>query len=163
MRWLVLPLALLVFGAVALVAGDGSDDETTVTTETQTTVESRDEPVVSPRVKIRRTLEEWAPLFAAAANTQSCQHMIQPVCERIACERVGNRPIKNCTPPSSAYRKSFEGVTVVDVVIVGLRAAATFSNGQPVELVRVSANEPGGVWWISKIGGNAGRKLFEEG
>ncbi|MGH2992132.1 MAG: inorganic diphosphatase [Solirubrobacterales bacterium] len=69
--------------------------------------------------------------------------MAQPLCERIACERISG-PIRNCTPPSSAFRKSFEGATVQDIAIKGDQAAARFSNGEAVELVHVSGYELGG-------------------
>ncbi|MGH9176306.1 MAG: hypothetical protein ACRD1H_18200, partial [Vicinamibacterales bacterium] len=96
---------------------------------------------------------EWAALFAADGFSDSCERMTQPLCERIDCERVGG-PIKNCTRPTAAFRKSFEDATVEDVAIKGRKAAARFSNGETVEFAR-----PSGL--IHKIGGNAGREFLE--
>lgn len=165
MKWLVLPLALLALGAIALIARESSDDQPSAARETETTVESPGEPVASPRQQIRETLAKWAPLFADAADTEDCLYMSKPVCERFGCERASSGPRQDCTPPSSEFRRSFEDATVQDVVIRGNRAAARFSNGEAVELIHLTgdAYQVGGVWWISQLGGNAGRKLFEAG
>lgn len=91
--------------------------------------------------------------------------MTQPACERIACKRVPGIPIKNCAPPSSAFRKSFEDATVQDIAIKGDQAGVKFSNGETVRIDRVGDYVVGGVErglrWIHKIGGSAGRKFFE--
>jgi hypothetical protein len=83
--------------------------------------------------------------------------MTQPGCERINCERVGGRPIENCTRPSWQFRKSFADATVVAIVIKGEEAAARFSNGETVRM-EIGGS---GSWWIHRFGGNAGRDLFE--
>jgi hypothetical protein len=77
---------------------------------------------------------------------------------------VGPRLIPNCTPPSPAFRLSFARARVEDVEIKGDRAAARFSNGEVVELERVSTNESDelyGHWLINKWGPDAGRGFFE--
>jgi hypothetical protein len=106
---------------------------------------------------------QWAPLFAAG-RTPGCSLgeglivLTQPLCERIACERVGGIKVRNCTPPTSAFRNSFAEATVQDIEIKGNppRAAARFSNGEVIELI-----EWGSSWAIAELGGNAGRTFFE--
>ncbi len=127
----------------------------------------------SPEQRVEQTGNEWASLFAAVDAGTSCAYETQPVCERIACERVGDVPIKNCTPPSAAFRRSFEDATVQDIAMKGRKAAVKFSNGEAVELAQVEKYPhcigsacPGEgrgrtVWWVSKFGGNAGREFFE--
>jgi hypothetical protein len=94
--------------------------------------------------------------------------MGQPAGERMSCERVGNRPIKNCTPPSPEFRESFAGATVERVVVSEDRrhARADFSNGESVEFEgqRADGGDQGEGWgnwaffiterWIK----NAGRR-----
>jgi hypothetical protein len=135
---------------------------------------------LSPEQQIEQIGNKWAPLFAAAPNPDACagydelhpyrevasKYMAQPACERINCERVANRLIKNCTPLSLGLQESFADATVQDVVIKGHLAAARFSNGETVELsggFRGAAREDklAPAWLIYKIGGNAGRKFFE--
>jgi hypothetical protein len=127
----------------------------------------------SPEQEVEQTGNEWASLFAAGGARTGCAYETQPVCERIACEHVGHVPIKNCTPPSAAFRRSFEDATVQDIAIKGQNAGVKFSNGEAVELVQVEKYPhcigsacPGEgrartVWWVSKFGGNAGREFFE--
>jgi hypothetical protein len=108
--------------------------------------------------EIEQTSNEWAPLFAGDRHTPApgtCQHMTQPGCERMNCERVGSRPIRNCTRPSWQFRKSFADATVVAIVIKGHQADARFSNGETVRL-EIGV---GGSWWIDGVG--AGRQFFE--
>jgi hypothetical protein len=116
---------------------------------------------VPERQRIARTANKWARLFAASDFSASCEYMAQPACEREACVRPGPEPIPNCTRPSPAFRLSFAGAKVEDVEIKGDRAAARFSNGEAVELERVSGDDMGGVWLIHKWGRNAGRGFFE--
>ena len=123
--------------------------------------------------EVEQTGNEWASLFAAGGARTGCAYETQPVCERIACQHVGHVPIKNCTPPSAAFRRSFEDATVQDIAIKGQNAGVKFSNGEAVELVQVEKYPhcigsacPGEgrvptVWWVSKFGGNAGREFFE--
>ena len=100
----------------------------------------------------------WARLFAGGRDDAAGQYQTQPLGERIACQRVGGFSIENCSPPSQAFRKSFENATVENVHIKGERAAAIFSNGETIVLVQVSDR---GVWWVHKIGANAGKNFFE--
>ena len=123
--------------------------------------DSATEPTLSPTLKIEQTGNNWAPLFAAN-DRAACEFQTQPLCERIACERVGGFKIRNCTPPSTALQKSFEGATVQDIAIKGDRAAVRFSNGEVVELEGDADPSPlAGVWYVHKLVGNAGRGFFE--
>jgi len=106
------------------------------------------------RQEIERIGNWWASVFASFSHT--CVHMSQPLCERVACERVGGFKIRNCTPPTRTFRRSFEDATVEDIVIGGNRAAARFSNGEVIELRRIADR-----WWIEKFGTKAGRGFFE--
>jgi len=118
----------------------------------------RDAPARAPlstEQEIRQIGNQWALLFAAGSEG-SCTFMGQPLCERIACERVGAGKIENCTPPSAAFRRSFEDAKVERVVVKGNRIAAMFSNGEVIEFWG-----DGGGWSIVKISGNAGRGFFE--
>jgi hypothetical protein len=106
----------------------------------------------SPEQEIAQTAIAWARLFAGdrgGAAPATCEYMTQPGCERINCERVGGRPIANCTPPSLAFRSSFADATVEVVAIEGEQASVRFTNGKVVLLVNVGA----GVWWIHKFAG----------
>jgi hypothetical protein len=109
------------------------------------------------RQEIERIGNSWAGLFASFGGG-SCEYQTQPLCERIACTRVGGVKIRNCTPPTRAFRRSFEGATVEDIVLKGGRAAARFSNGEVV--LFVFATDPS-TWFVHKLGENAGRGFFE--
>ena len=82
--------------------------------------------------------------------------MIQPLCERIACERAGGVRIRNCTQPTSAFRRSFKEASVLEISFKGRRAEARFSNGEVVEFEAVRD-----TWWLRKLGANAGRGFFK--
>jgi hypothetical protein len=109
------------------------------------------------RELITDTASNWARLFAS--NPQNCEYMGgQPACEQIMCQRVGApRPIPNCTPPTPAYAQSFRDATSQEIAIEGDQAAARFSNGETIELHGVTNGE----WGVTKIGGDAGRLIFE--
>lgn len=109
------------------------------------------------RQEIERIGNSWAGLFASFGGG-TCEHQTQPLCERIACTRVSDTKIRNCTPPTRAFRRSFEGATVEDIVLKGGRAAARFSNGEVVLFVYPSQT---GTWLVHKLGENAGRGFFE--
>ena len=113
-------------------------------------------PRLSRRQEVERVGNRWAALFADRRD--DCYHVIQPLCERIACRRVGHGQvrIRNCTRPTASFRRSFEGATVSDVAFEGIRAAARFSNGEVIEL-----RGDRGTWWIWKLGANGGRGLLE--
>jgi hypothetical protein len=95
----------------------------------------------------------WARAFASTNGV--CYHMTQPLCQRIASERPGHVKIPNCSPPTIAYRRSFEKARVEEIAIKGERVAARFSNGELIELVGVV-----GGWSVHKVGGQAGQ-VFE--
>jgi hypothetical protein len=109
-----------------------------------------------PKKEIERLGNRWARLFGAGRRCN--RFMGQPLCEQIDCERVGGRPIRNCTPVSSKVQRSFADAVVREIVIRGHHAAARFSNG---ETVRFAEDAGRGSWWIDRVGGNAGRKFFE--
>jgi hypothetical protein len=108
------------------------------------------------RQEIERNGNRWALLFATSHDGSACNYQVQPLCERIACVRAGGFKIRSCRPPTRAFRISFQGAEVQNIVIRRDRAAARFSNGEFVELVRVVDR-----WLIVKVGGNAGRGFFE--
>jgi hypothetical protein len=147
-------LSLLAFGALGLVACAGGEDDEDSGTGAR----------LSQEQKIEQAGNEWAALFAG--GERFCELMTQPACERNTCESVAG-PVANCTPPSSAFRKSFRDATVEDVAIKGDKAAARFSHGETVELQKVeNISDPlaeGGDrtdWLIDKVGGNAGDVEF---
>jgi hypothetical protein len=109
------------------------------------------------RQEIERIGNSWAGLFASFGDG-SCEYQTQPLCERIACTRVSDTRIRNCTPPTRAFRRSFDGATVEDNVIKGGRAAARFSNGEVVLFVFPIAT---GTWLVHRLGDNAGQGFFE--
>ena len=136
---------------------------------------------LTPEQEIEQIGNKWAPLFAAAPNPDACagwdeqhphrevaaKYMGQPACEQAICERVGNRAIKNCTPLSLRLQNSFADATVQDVVVKGHRAAARFSNGETVQFGggfegRTPPDGLPSAWMIDKIGGDAGRELFQK-
>ena len=97
--------------------------------------------------------------------------MGQPALQQmIGCKGPGGNKIRNCTPLSSAYRKSFKDARVQDIAIkygqAGINfgsAGVKFSNGKAVELYFYGA-APGGAKFsasIAKIGGKAGRRFFK--
>jgi hypothetical protein len=107
-----------------------------------------------PKKQIERLGNRWARLFGAGRRCN--QLMGQPLCQRINCERVGGRPIANCTPVSSEVQRSFAGAVVRGIVIRGRHAAAKFSNGETVRFTKSPVDQ---VWFIERVG--AGDKLFE--
>jgi hypothetical protein len=126
----------------------------------QDTVPKLSRPLETPEVKRRtvQTANKWAREFAAPGALRGACTWSQPTC-RMVCQRW-NRPgqIRNCTPPSRAFRRSFRGATVQEFAINGDRAAARFSNGETVELFGVPIEER---WVIDKFGENAGRGFFK--
>jgi hypothetical protein len=108
-----------------------------------------------PEWEMERIANGWARAFAA--DGRSCYHMTQPLCERIGCERVGGFKIPNCTPPTTAYRRSFGKARLEEIAIKGKRVAARFSNGELITLIGVV----GGDWLVHKLGGQASLWVFE--
>lgn len=156
----VLAVALL---AIVLAAGSDSDRRSqpagALPAPPSADQESTFEAPLSPEEKIERTALRWARLFAAS-DRAACKYMTQPACERDVCVRVPGVPVPGCKLPSPAFRLSFRDATVEQIEIKGERAAARFSNGEAIELDRVNGYAVGGVWWVHKFGGDAGRKFF---
>ncbi len=95
---------------------------------------------------ITRRGNEWAPLFAQGGYAPSlCSYMGQPACERMGCERVGDQPIKNCTPVSAEFRESFADATVERVGVQDHYAYAEFTNGESVEFEAKNS-----AWFITE-------------
>jgi hypothetical protein len=145
-------------GAVVAVAAadalrSNSSTPTTASTPTIDSLELERAPVTR-KAKVEQIGNRWAVLFAAGNN--SCEHMSQPLCERIACERVGRRKIKNCRPPTLAFRKSFDKAVVREIAFKDDQAVAWFSNGEMIELWG-----DGGTFMVTKIGANASRGFSE--
>ncbi len=161
MTWLVIGgvAALLVVAVVdALRSSEGEDARSGTTTSSTNevspteTASTTDEASVSAWQKIEEAGNEWARLFAGDRHFPApgtCQYMTQPGCERINCERVGGRPIENCTRPSREFRQSFADASVTAIAINGRRAVAKFSNGETVRMEIVES----GDWWIHSFGG----------
>jgi hypothetical protein len=159
MKKLALLLSLLALGALGFVAcGGGDDDEATVGAGGEA-VTVEDDPAsnyrLSDEARLEQTANEWAAAFAKADD--DCRYYAgpQPACERATCQRAGGRPIKNCTPPSPEFRKSFANATVERVVIDAAGyGTAEFSNGEFVEFEGPGFEGPGwwvSDWWIEKI------------
>jgi hypothetical protein len=115
-------------------------------------------PSPTARQQIERNGDAWARAFVTGQPTrdQSCRYQTQPLCERNACVRVGGIKIRNCTPPTRAFRLSFLNARVEEIVIKGNRAAARFSNGEVVGFFG-----DGGTWWVHRLGRNAGQGFFD--
>ena len=54
----------------------------------------------------------------------------------------------DCRPATRKYGAEFRGATVQRIAISGDRAAATFSNGDTVQLQRIATGE----WLIDRLG-----------
>lgn len=161
MTWLVVGGVAVLFVVAGVDALRSSESETagprtTPSNESEpnpigSTPSSR--PSLSAEQEIERAGNEWARFFAGGdrrgPESGTCTYMTQPGCERIGCQHIGGRPIKNCTPASWQFRKSFADATVVDIVIRGRQAGARFTNGETVEFLDV-----GEAWWIHKVGGD---------
>ena len=161
MKKLTLLLSLLALGALGLVACDGGGEETTALSASEaragsggeaTAVESSSGTTSQPasmEENVGRKAGDWAAAFGP--GRPAWRFTGQPVGSRIACERVPNRPIENCTPPSPAFRESFADATVERVVIddreaesAPIVATVEFSNGASVEF-----QGPHG-WYVSR-------------
>jgi len=149
---------LLVVAGIDAVRSPGSEDagaesEKTNTTETraQPTPAPTGEDTLSARQEIEGAGNEWARLYASGnrrfAALGTCIYMTQPACERTACEHVGGRPIRNCTPPTWAYRRSFADAKITAIVIEGRHAGVRFSNDETVLFLDV-----GQAWQIAYVG-----------
>ncbi len=164
---------LLVVAAVgflaALAIADGlrsGQPSSAPTRESPTTTSPRPPPPPPDAIppsptasqQIERSGNAWARAFATGRprRDQSCRYQTQPLCERNACVRVGAIKIRNCTPPTRAFRLSFLNARVEEIVIKGNRAAARFSNGEVVGFFG-----DGDTWWVHRLGRNAGQGFFD--
>ena len=163
---LAVAAAALVVALAVVVGVDGDDGHRQrAGAQPQPDANRHDAPeaFVPERQRVARTANRWARRFAVSDFSSDCEYMRQPACERESCVRVGRTVLPNCSPPSQAYRRSFARTKVEDVDMKGYRAAARFSNGEVVQLERVTADEAGGgVWLITAWGRNARRGFFEE-
>jgi hypothetical protein len=100
-------------------------------------------PGVPPgaRELITETANKWARLFASSPRT--CTDYMG----RTACEQVKGSPGWG-RPATREYGAEFRGATVQRIAISGDRAAATFSNGEMVQLQRIATGE----WLIDRLG-----------
>ena len=117
----------------------------------------------SAKQAVELAAREWARLFAASDPAACERFMTQPACERVDCQRAGGRKVENCTPASSAFRNSFRDARVKEVAVDRKFAGVRFSNGETARLIHVEGTAPLGVWWIEELGGDAGRKLLDQG
>ena len=106
-----------------------------------------------PEWEMERIANRWARVFAST-NGGCSGHMTQPLCERIGCERAGEVKIPNCTPPTTAYRRSFGKARLEEIAIKGERVAARFSNG---ELISSSGSSEATGWFTSSADKRAAR------
>jgi hypothetical protein len=152
----------VIVGAVAIIAvfagldvlRSAGDEPTPSAMGATAVTTTRTEPDRRTAQKIERTGNSWARLFGAGRRCN--RFMIQPACERFACERPSGELIENCTPVSSEVQRSFAAAEVEDVVIRGIWAAARFSNGETVLFRDVGISRS---WAIVAVG--AGTKFFE--
>ena len=109
-----------------------------------------------PEWEMERIANRWARVFASTRRGLLRPHDPAPLrADRLrTCRRV---KILNCTPPTTAYRRSFGKARVEEIAIRGERVAARFSNGELITLVGVV----GGDWLVHKLGGQASRWVFE--
>jgi len=153
-------IAVALFAGVDALRSGGEPPPAEVSsTEAVTSLSEANRPVATTEQVIERRGNAWASFFStgpAPPYGQACPLMTQPFCERIDCERAGGIKIENCRLRTSAYRHSFDGARVVDVVIKENRAAARLSNG---EVIRFWGD--GGIWLVDELGKNAGRGFFE--
>jgi hypothetical protein len=121
-------------------------DRVSPSTQTVSIPEER----LPPEQEIARIGTDFARGFAAS-DSGACDHMSQPLCERLHCRHVGGVRLPNCTVPTRAYRASFAEAVIEGVAIKKYRATARFSNGEKIVL-----HGDGGTWMIMRLGGTAG-------
>jgi hypothetical protein len=155
-------LSLLAVGALSATEATASADTTTATARPDTTMEAKPSRDIAQearanlsrkqRQELKREANEWASLFVDRVCNK---YMGQRMCWRLAC-----KGIKNCTPVSAAYQKSFADATVEDIKSVRILhvgwtdhpvhyAAVKFSNGEVVVF-------NGGGEWYSCAGPGSG-------
>jgi hypothetical protein len=142
---------IVIFASLDVLLSAGDEPTPSAVAAVTTT---RTEPDPSTAQEIERTGNSWARLFGAGRTCN--KFMIQPACERVACERPSGELIENCTRVSPTVQRSFATAEVQDIVIRGIWAAARFSNGETVMFRDVGISRS---WAIVGVG--AGRKFFE--
>ena len=105
---------------------------------------------------IERIGTAWAR-HLASNGLSDCFHTGEELCGQLHCIDVGGQKRASCRMPTAAYRRSFRGADVVDVLVKDWEAVAMLSNGEPIEL---HADE--GTWWVLQLGRGAGRGFFEK-
>jgi hypothetical protein len=156
----VVALGALVAFAIADAFRSKGPSLSATPTDSTSSISTEEEPVLEPvpdgpQQEIEEIGNEWAVRFAAGPLRDACEFESQALCESFACERAGGVRIRNCEPPTSAFRNSFFGATVQNVEVHGYRAGAKFSNGEVVKLFG-----DGGTWTIIKVGGDVGGHYF---
>jgi hypothetical protein len=109
-------------------------------------------PGVAPGASepITETATNWARLIAA--SPQACNdYMSQSACEQIKCQRVGGKPIPDCTP--ARWAAEHRGATVQRIAISGDRAAATLTSPEGLEFNTLQLRRTAtGEWLIDRLG-----------
>jgi hypothetical protein len=150
-----------VLGGLAIADALRSEGSSTQGTRAPTTtrLSTEEDVVTAPSVSSEEQMAEWEIAFIVnkwarlfGFGRRCNEYMTQPACERIDCAR--GFKTKNCTPLSVKVQRSFANATAQDIAIKGDFAGVRLSNGETVEF----SIEAG---WISKVGGNAGRRFFE--
>ena len=109
--WLIVgALAVIVVFAGLDVLRSAGDEPTPSAMSATAVTTTRIEPDRRTAQKIKRTGNSWARLFGAGRRCN--KFMIQPACERVACERPSGELIENCTRVSSEVQRSFAAAEV---------------------------------------------------
>ena len=109
--WVIVGAVAVIVVFASLDALLSARDEPTPSAVTATAVTTtRTEPDRRTTQEIERTGNSWARLFGAGRRCN--RFMVQPACERVACERVSGELIENCTRVSSEVQRSFAAAEV---------------------------------------------------
>jgi hypothetical protein len=134
---------IVVFAGLDVLRSAGDEPTPSAAASATAVTTTRTEPDRSTAREVERTGNSWARLFGAGRTCN--QFMVQPACERVACERLSGELIENCTRVSPKVQRSFAAAGVQDIVIRGIWAAARFSNGETVLFREVGIS---GSWAI---------------
>ena len=125
-------VATAVLAAVLALVLAGTTEAASPDTTTEATASQAGVPQEDLQELKRVVATKWARLFAA----EGCnRYMGGKLCARLRCHGKKG-PIKNCTPMSAAFQRSFADATVEDLIhsegqgqFKGSRVAVKFSNG----------------------------------